>query len=45
MIGLKEKGMGSTNNQNENDQREINFYQLLAKIPILLKKLIKSFKP
>lgn len=44
MIGLKEKGMGSTNNQNENDQREINFYQLLAKIPILLKKLIKSFK-
>lgn len=44
MIGLKEKGMGSTNNQNKNDQREINFYQLLAKIPILLKKLIKSFK-
>lgn len=36
--------MGSTNNQNKNDQREINFYQLLAKIPILLKKLIKSFK-
>lgn len=39
MIGLKEKGMGSTNNQ-----RETSFYQLLAKIPILLKKLIKSFK-